>query len=135
MGMKGKPEPVLNCAELQVVRDSEMQEAGRKAEELEARQEQAGNSQAVLLLSYHGLCPARCPQHLFGFLPAEFDYSFCRFLKFYPHSQVLLRSQIHVSMFILAREIFYFFFIFIFSIAWDTVWTSKNVGSSPNVII
>lgn len=71
MSMKGKPEPALNCTELQVVRDLEMQEAGRKTEELEASQEQAGNSQAVLLLSYHGLCPARCPQHLLDFLPGE----------------------------------------------------------------
>ena len=59
--MKGKPEPDLNCAVLQVVKGKETQEAGRKTEELEASQEQAGNSQTALLLSYHGLCPARCP--------------------------------------------------------------------------
>lgn len=76
MGIKEKPEPDLNCAALQVASGSEMQEAGRKAEELEASQERAEHSQAVLLLSYRGLCPARCPQHLLGFLPEEFDYSF-----------------------------------------------------------
>lgn len=62
-----------------------MQEAGRKTEELEASQEQAGNSQAVLLLSYHGFCPARCPQHLLGFLPGELTI----------HSYVVLNA-IHI---------------------------------------
>lgn len=76
MGVKRKPELYLQYPVLQVVKGTEMQEAGRKTEELEASQAQTGNNQAVLLLSYHGLCAAKCPQLLLGFLPEESDYSF-----------------------------------------------------------
>lgn len=74
MAMKGKPEPTEagpDCR-CQRLRDVGSRKEGRGiGAQPGASREQPG----CVLLSYHWLCPARCPQHLLGFLPEESDYS------------------------------------------------------------